>query len=139
VRFSRLIPTTRLALIGTVLIISAGQASSLPVQSGQGAPRLQITPAGDKEAAAVAGAIVGGAVGVLLGSTLNQPLPPPPPVLVEEPVERIVVEKRPARRIVEIEEEDAPPQIVEECVTRRTKVYDPNLDEMVVRRERSCR
>ena len=99
------------------------------------APERPTIPTGEREAA-VAGALVGGAVGALLGSTL--PRPAPPPVIVEEPVERVVVERRPSRRIVEVEE-DAPPQVVEECVTRRTRVYDPDLDEMIVRKERSCR
>src|SRR3954469_9104889 len=78
----------------------------------------------------------GGAVGALLGSTL--PRPAPPPVIVEEPVERVVVERRPSRRIVE-GEGGAPPQGGGECVTRRTRVYDPDSDEMIVRKERSCR
>src|SRR3954447_15349508 len=110
-RRHRLIPAAALALVGTALAIGAGQAAPLP------APSAQLAPA-------------------LLGSTL--PRPAPPPVIVEEPVERVVVERRPSRRIVEVED-DAPPQVVEECVTRRTRVYDPDSDEMIVRKERSCR
>jgi hypothetical protein len=134
-RRHRLIPATGLALVGTALAIGVGQAAPLPAPSAQLAPERQTIPTGEREAA-VAGALVGGAVGALLGSTL--PRPAPPPVIVEEPVERVVVERRPSRRIVEVEE-DAPPQVVEECVTRRTRVYDPDSDEMIVRKERSCR
>ena len=133
----RLFPATGVALLGTALAISAGQAAPFPTRSGQLGPELQITLAGEREAAAVAGALVGGAVGVLLGSTLPRPAPPPT-VIVEEPVERVVVERRPVRRIVEVEEEVPPPSI-EECVTRRTKVYDPDFDETIVRKERRCR
>ena len=133
----RLFPATGVALLGTALAINAGQAAPFPTRSGQLGPGLQITLAGEREAAAVAGALVGGAVGVLLGSTLPRPAPPPT-VIVEEPVERIVVERRPVRRIVEVEEE-APPPPIEECVTRRTKVYDPDFDETIVRKERRCR
>jgi hypothetical protein len=135
-RRHRLIPATGLALVGTALAIGVGQAAPLPAPSAQLAPERQTIPTGEREAA-VAGALVGGgALGALLGSTL--PRPAPPPVIVEEPVERVVVERRPSRRIVEVEE-DAPPQVVEECVTRRTRVYDPDSDEMIVRKERSCR
>ena len=133
----RLFPATGVALLGTALAISAGQAAPFPTRSGQLGPGLQITLAGEREAAAVAWALVGGAVGVLLGSTLPRPAPPPT-VIVEEPVERIVVERRPVRRIVEVEEE-APPPPIEECVTRRTKVYDPDFDETIVRKEQRCR
>ena len=133
----QLFPATGVALLGTALAISAGQAAPFPTRSGQLGPELQITLAGEREAAAVAGALVGGAVGVLLGSTLPRSAPPPT-VIVEEPVERVVVERRPVRRIVEVEEEVPPPPI-EECVTRRTKVYDPDFDETIVRKERRCR
>ena len=133
----RLFPATGVALLGTALAISAGEAAPFPTRSSQLGPELQITLAGEREAAAVAGALVGGAVGVLLGSTLPRPAPPPT-VIVEEPVERVVVERRPVRRIVEVEEEVPPPSI-EECVTRCTKVYDPDFDETIVRKERRCR
>ena len=132
----RLFPATGVALLGTALAISAGQAAPFPTRSGQLGPELQITLAGEREAAAVAGALVGGAVGVLLGSTLPRPAPPPT-VIVEEPVERVVVERRPVRRVVEVEEEVPP--LLEECVTRRTKIYDPDFDETIVRKERRCR
>jgi hypothetical protein len=54
----------------------------------------------------------------------------------------VIVRKRPARRVVEIEDdEDVAPGVVqeEECVTRRTKVYDSRSGQTVVRRERDCR
>ena len=132
----RLFPATGVALLGTALAISAGQAAPFPTRSGQLGPELQFTLAGEREAAAVAGALVGGAVGVLLGSTLPRPAPPPT-VIVEEPVERVVVERRPVRRVVEVEEEVPP--LLEECVTRRTKIHDPDFDETIVRKERRCR
>jgi len=103
---------------------------------------------GEKAKAAAVGAIVGGAVGVLLGSTLNQSAPPvgyapaaPTVVEDEEPADEVIIRKRPARRVVEVEEHEAAPRVVEEeeCLTRRTRVYDPDSGEMVVRRERDCR
>jgi hypothetical protein len=59
-----------------------------------------------------------------------------------EPAEEVIVRKRPARRVVEIEEdEDVAPRVEqeEECVTRRTKVYDPRSGQTVITRERNCR
>ena len=58
------------------------------------------------------------------------------------PADEVIVRKRPARRVVEFEEdEDVAPRVEqeEECVTRRTKVYDPRSKQTVVRRERDCR
>ena len=85
----------------------------------------------------------------MLGFALARPAPPPvvyapPAEVVEgvEPADEVIVRKRPARRVVEIEEdEDVAPRVVQEgeCVTRRTKVYDPRSGETVVRRERDCR
>lgn len=80
---------------------------------------------------------MGGAVGVLLGSSVRAHAAPPP-MVVEEEEEPVVIHRRPARRVVEVEEDDVP-HVVEDCVTRRTKVYDPELDETVVRKERRCR
>jgi len=137
-RLNRLFPVTGLLLIGTALAAPAGQAASLPARAGEPALAAQIILTGEREAAAVAGVIVGGAVGALLGSSLNARPAPPPPVIVEEPEERVVIHKRSVRRIVE-EEDDAPPPVVEDCVTRRTQIYDPDSDEMIVRKERRCR
>src|SRR3954471_14278769 len=120
-----------LAMLSTALVTSALSAP-LPTQTGEfGSPA--IVKVGERGSAAAAGAIMGGAVGVMLGSALARPAPPPvvyapPAEVVEEvePADEVIVRKRPARRVVEIEEdEDVGPRVVqeEECVTRRTKVY----------------
>ena len=84
-----------------------------------------------------------GAVGLMLGSALAGPAPSPlvyaPPAEVE-PADEVIVRKRPARRVVEIEEdEDVAPRAVQEaeCVTRRTKVHDTRCGQTVIRRERN--
>jgi hypothetical protein len=144
-RQNRLVVTAGFALLATVLIVPA-EAGPLPMAHAlSGAPSLLIAT-GDREKALAAGAIMGGAVGAILGSTIaRQPpppvvyAPPPPPEAVEEDV---VVRRRPARRVVEVEEEEPPPPRVveeEECLTRRTKVYDPSSGRTIVRRERDCR
>ena len=149
-RLSRLPITAGLALISTGLLTTAGQTAPLFMPSawiGSPGPVIKV---GEKAEAAAVGAIVGGAVGVLLGSTLNQQAAPPvgygpvPPTVVEddEPAEEVIIQKRPARRVVEVEEQEVAPRVVEEeeeCLTRRTKVYDPNSGETIVRRERDCR
>ena len=148
-RLSRLPITAGLTLISTGLVTHTGQTAPLAMPStwvGAPGPVIKV---GEKAEAAAVGAIVGGAVGVLLGSTLNQPAPPPvgyapaPPTVVEdeEPADEVIIRKRPARRVVEVEEREATPRVVEEeeCLTRRTKVYDPNSGETIVRRERDCR
>jgi hypothetical protein len=154
-RLSRLPITAGLALISTGLLTTAGQTAPLFMPSAWIGSPVPVIKVGDKAEAAAVGAIVGGAVGVLLGSTLNQQAAPPvgygpvPPTVVEdeEPAEEVIIkdeevtiQKRPARRVVEVEEHEVAPRVVEEeeCLTRRTKVYDPNSGEMVVRRERDC-
>ena len=134
-------------MLSTALVTSAVSAP-LPTQSGEFGSSV-IVKVGERGSAAAAGAIMGGAVGVMLGSALARPAPPPvvyapPAEVVEEvePADEVIVRKRPARRVVEIEEdEDVAPRVVqeEECVTRRTKVYDPRSGQTVVRRERDCR
>src|SRR5215210_6578186 len=138
-----------LAMLSTALATSAVSAP-LPNQSREFGSSI-ILKVGERGSAAAAGAIMGGAVGVMLGSALARPAPPPvvyaPPAEAVEEVEpaeeEVIVRKRPARRVVEMEEdeEDVAPRVVqeEECVTRRTKVYDPRSGQMVVRRERNCR
>ena len=137
-----------LALLSTALATSAVSAR-LPTRSAEFGSSA-IVKVGERGSAAAAGAIMGGAVGVLRGSAFARPAPPPvvyapPAELVEEvePADEVIVGKRPARRVVEIEEDDdAAPRVVqeEECVTtRRTKVYDPRSGQTVVRRERDCR
>ena len=60
-------PLLGLLSLGTALAISAGQAAPFPTRSSQLGPELQITLVREREAAAVTGALVGGAVGVLSG------------------------------------------------------------------------
>jgi hypothetical protein len=89
---------------------------------------MRVLKVGERGSAAAAGAIMGGAVGVMLGSALARPAPPPvvyapPAEAVEEvePADEVIFRKRPARRVVEIEEdEDAAPRVVqeEECITQ---------------------
>ncbi len=155
-RLSRLPITAGLALISTGLVTNASQAAPLAMPSAWLSSPGPVVKVGEKAEAAAVGAIVGGAIGVLLGSTLNQQAPPPvgyapaPPTVVEdeEPAEEVVIkddevtiQKRPARRVVEVEEQEAAPRMVEEeeYLTRRTTVYDPNSGETIMRRERDCR
>src|SRR3954470_11153790 len=136
-----------LVMLSTALVTSAVSAP-LPTQSAEFGSSA-IVKVGERGSAAAAGGIMGGAVGGMPGSALAPPAPPPvvyspPAEVVEEiePADEVIVRKRPARRVVEIEEdEDVAPRVVqeEECVTRRTKVYDPRSGQMVVRRERDCR
>ena len=136
-----------LAIISAALVTSAVSAP-LPTQSREFDSSI-ILKVGERGSAAAAGAIMGGAVGVMLGSALARPAPPPvvyapPAEAVEEvePADEVIFRKRPARRVVEIEEdEDAAPRVVqeEECITQRTKVYDPRSGQTVIRRERDCR
>jgi len=145
---NRLPTASAVVLLGTVVMTSAGQAAPLPRQFQPFNVSRLVLDVGDKEKATAMGAIVGGAVGVLLGSNLNQQ-GPPPAIAYERPSSRVVededpieevVEHRPARRIVETEEQLPAPRVVEEeeCVSRRTKIYDPGSGETVVRREREC-
>ena len=148
-RSNRRLAGIGIALLGTVVLTGAGQAAPLPMHSRPIAASSLVTKVGEKEKAAAVGAIVGGAVGVLLGSNLNQQAPLPavayePPssrVVEEEYSEDEVVERRPARRVVEIEEQLPAPRVVEEdeCVSRRMKIYDPDSGETIVRTERECR
>ena len=129
-----------LAILSAALVTSAVSAP-LPTQSREFDSSI-ILKVGERGSAAAAGAIMGGAA-------LARPAPPPvvyapPAEAVEEvePADEVIFRKRPARRVVEIEEdEDAAPRVVqeEECITQRTKVYDPRSGQTVVRRERDCR
>ena len=148
-RLNHLPITAGLVLISTGLLTNPGQTAPLAMPSSWVSAPGPVIKVGEKAKAAAVGAIVGGAVGVLLGSTLNQPAPPPvgyapaAPTVVEdeEPADEVIIRKRPARRVVEVEEQETAPRVIEEeeCLTRRTKVYGPNSRETVVRRERDCR
>src|SRR6187402_1718062 len=107
-----------LAMLSAALVTSAVSAP-LPTQSREFDPSI-LLKVGERGSAAAAGAIMGGAAGVMLGSALARPAPPPvayapPAEAVEEvePADEVIVRKRPARRVVEIEEdEDAAPRVV---------------------------
>src|SRR3954471_2078883 len=119
-----------LAMLSTALVTGAVSAPLRSQFAEFGSPA--IVKVGERGSAAAAGAIMGGAVGVMLGSALARPTPPPvvyapPAEVVEEvePADEVIVRKRPARRVVEIEEdEDVAPRVGQdaECVPRRTKV-----------------
>lgn len=135
-----------LALAGTMFAPQISNAAPVPSQAAVDGPALPLIRTGERQAGAVAaGAIMGGAVGLMLGSQLARPAPPPVVVHAPPPPEADVVEeevvpvrRRVTRRVVEIEE--AAPEIVEEeCLTRRTRIYDPNSGGMVIRKERDCR
>jgi hypothetical protein len=120
-------------------------SAPLPTQSREIDSSVTVK-VGERGEAAAAGTIMGGAVGLMLGSALARPAPPPgvyapPAEVVEEvePADEVIVRKRPARRVEE--DEDVAPRVVQEaeCVTRRTKVHDPRSGQTVIRRERNCR
>jgi hypothetical protein len=135
--------------LGILVLPAAAQAGALRVQMDEARAAL-VAPAGERARAAATGAIVGGAVGVLLGSALSRNPPPPPPgyvprvveeaeIVEAEPVERVVVERRRPRRVVEIEEAAPEPiEEEEECVTRRSRTYNPRTGTTTIRREREC-
>jgi hypothetical protein len=138
---NKLVIATSLALFATI----PGHAGAMPVER----PNLgsEISLIGDREKAAIGGAIVGGALGVMLGAAANRNAAPPPPAYarpapppemeeVDEP-EPVIVRPRRERRVVEVE--DAVPEVVEEeCVTRRSRIFDPRTGETVIRKERRC-
>src|SRR5829696_1240364 len=115
-----------LVMLSTALVTSAVSAP-LPTQSAEFGSSA-IVKVGERGGAAAAGAIMGGAVGVMLGSALARPAPPP---VVYAPPAEVVEEVEPADEVIVVQEE--------ECVTRRTKVYDPRSGQTVVRRERDRR
>jgi len=151
---------TRLLLLAgfAALLLGPAQAGPARFAAEPAMPASPVVQVGERERAAAVGAIVGGAAGVLLGTALGQAAAPPPgpspyaPQVVEEAEEVVVrrprvveedeeiVVRRPVRRMVEIEERE-PPRIVEaqECLTRRTRFYDPETGRTVLRKERTCR
>src|SRR5215203_5186285 len=95
-----------LAMLSAAVVTSAVSAP-LPTQSREFGSSI-ILKVGERGSAAAAGAIMGGAVGVMLGSALARPAPPPvvyaPPAEVVEEVEpayKVIVKKRPDRRVIE--------------------------------------
>lgn len=139
-----------LGLFGVAYLANPVQAAPLPVHSAQSARALPITPVGDTEKAIIGGAI-GGVIGGVIGSTIGQSVAPPPaayppppayytpPPAYAAPPPPVAVQRPPAR-IVEDYDEEAAPEVVQEreCITRETKVYDPNTDRSFVRKERHC-
>jgi hypothetical protein len=103
---------------------------------------------GDRAGAVAAGAIVGGALGVIVGSQVGRaaapppvvyaPPPPPEEVVEEEVAEPAPMRRRAARRVVEVEE-DGPEVEPQDCVTRRSKSFDPATGRTVFTKERDCR
>jgi hypothetical protein len=134
-----------IAISFALFAIVPGHAGPMPLERAKLGPEIILV--GDREKAAIGGAIVGGALGVMLGAAANRnaaPLPPaysrpaPPPEMeeVDEP-EPVIVRPRRERRVVEVE--DAAPEVVEEeCVTRRSRIFDPRTGETVIRKERRC-
>src|SRR4051812_9084301 len=144
-------PFVLAALAGTLFAVGA-QAAPLPSHADIGAPALPLIRTGDRAGAVAAGAIVGGALGVIVGSQVGRAAapppvvyaPPPPPeeatseVVEDEVAEPAPMRRRAARRVVEIEEDgpDAEPQ---DCVTRRSKSFDPATGRTIFSKERDCR
>jgi hypothetical protein len=102
---------------------------------------------GDKARAAATGAIVGGALGVMLGATLGQNARQPAPAYVrppeydtieEDPEPPVISERQRSRGVVEVEEEASQLIEEEECITRRTRIYEPATGRTVFRKERNC-
>ena len=135
-----------LALAGTIFAPHAVEAAPVTSQAIVASPELPLIRTGERGAVA-AGAIVGGAVGLMLGSQLGRAAAPPPAVVYAPPPpeaevveeEVVPVRRRVTRRVIEVEEDVAPEVEEEECVTRRTQVYDPNSGRMRLTKERSCR
>ena len=144
-------PFALAALAGTLFAVPA-HAAPLPSQADLGAPALPLIRTGDRAGAVAAGAIVGGALGVIVGSQVGRAAAPPPPVVyapppppeeatsevVEEEVsEPAPIRRRTSRRVVEVEE-DGPEIAPQDCVTRRTKTYDPVTGRTTFTKERDC-
>jgi hypothetical protein len=138
----RLAVATTFALLATVL---PGYARPMLIDK----PNIgyETILVGDREKAAIGGAIVGGALGVMLGAAANRNAAPPPPAYarptpppemeeVDEP-EPVIVRPSRERRVVDVEEA-APEVVEEECVTIRSRTRDPRTGETIVRRERRC-
>ena len=136
----------KLAILATLAFFAALPSHAAPAPFHDTDRGFQITLAGDREKAAIGGAIVGGALGVMLGAAANRngaaPPPPysrpaPPPEMEEDEPEPVIVRPRRERRVVEVED-DAAPEVVEECVTRRSRTYDPRTSQTITTRERRC-
>jgi hypothetical protein len=140
-------PMYKLALLAAFAIFGAVPSHAGPAPFHEPDSRLEIILAGDREKAAIGGAIVGGALGVMLGAAANgNPAPPPaayarparPPEMAEDEPEPVIVRPRRERRVVEVEEEVAAEVVEEECVMRRSRTHDRRTGETIIRRERRC-
>ena len=84
-----------LAMLSTALATSAVSAP-LPTQSRE-IDSSVLVKVGERGEAAAAGAIMGGAVGLMLGSALARPAPPP---VVYAPPAEVVEEVEPADEVI---------------------------------------
>ncbi|MDF2974418.1 MAG: hypothetical protein K0R61_4868 [Microvirga sp.] len=140
-------PMHKLAVLATLIIFAAVPSHAGPAPFHEPDRGVEVILAGDREKAAIGGAIVGGALGVMLGAaaTRNTAPPPaayarpaPPPEMEEDEPEPVIVRPRRERRVVEVEEEVAPEVVEEECVMSRSRTYDRRTGETIIRRERRC-
>jgi hypothetical protein len=133
------------ALTFALLTTGPGHAGPMPIENPNIGPEIVLV--GDREKAVIGGAIVGGALGVMLGAAANRNAAPPPPAYArpapppemeeaDEP-EPVIAHPRRGRRVVEVEEA-APEMVEEECVTRRSRTFDPRTGETIIRKERRC-
>src|SRR4051812_39870603 len=141
-----------LAVLAGTMFAMAADAAPLPSRADLDASALPLVRVADRAGPVAAGAVVGGALGIIVGSQIGRaaaPPPvvyaaPPPPeeatseVVEEELAEPAPLRRRAARRVVEIEEDgpDAEPQ---DCVTRRSKSFDPATGRTIFSKERDCR
>src|SRR5215216_4612301 len=100
---NRLAVAFTLALFATV----PGHAGSMLIEKPDVRPEIVLI--GDREKAAIGGAIVGGALGVMLGAAANRNAAPPPPAY-ERPVPPL-----------EMEEADEPEPVIV-CPSRERRV-----------------
>ena len=116
-----------LALAGTTLATDIARAAPFAARLDRidHAPRVELVR--DRGGAVAAGVIAGGALGFLAGTALAQPryIAPAPPVYYAAPPP-VIYEVPPPRRIIQ-----------EECIVRRTKVYEPGYG-WIVRKESDC-
>jgi hypothetical protein len=142
-----------LAVLAGTMFAMAADAAPLASRADLGASALPLVRVADRAGAVAAGAVVGGALGVIVGSQIGRaaaPPPvvyaaPPPPeeatseVVEEELAEPAPLRRRASRRVVEVEEDEGAPVEPRDCVTRRTKTYDPATGRTVFTKERDCR
>ena len=114
-----------LALVGTTLATDIARAAPFAARLDRidHAPRVELVR--DRGGAVAAGVIAGGALGFPAGSGLARARPPAPLAYYASPP-ALIYEAPPPRGVIH-----------EECVVRRTKVYEPGYG-WIVRRESDC-